>query len=281
HHRGTPPGSGVVASWVHGSTLFAHGFGIDQRTDFGEEIGNRFRPLVAVLAVADGNLAALLFAVAHYQHVGDLLKLGFADLEVHLLVAIVHRGTDSGGVQLFLDVARVRRLAIRDGQHDGLYGREPHRERAGVVLDQNAEKALDGTVQGAVHHQRLVRLAVFGDVLQTEPAGQREIELHGGKLPLTADGVHQLDVDFGPVEGGFIGDRLGGDLQIVAGALQGAFAHRPLLGRAIVLAAFAAVPGGKLGVVLIEAICGQGVDGELEAVHHFALNLVRCAEDVG
>src|ERR1035437_7382015 len=80
--------------------LLAHGSGIDQRAAFGKEIGNRFRPLVGVLAVADGHHAILLLAVAHYQHVLNLLQLGFADLEVHLLIAIVHGGADSSGVKL-------------------------------------------------------------------------------------------------------------------------------------------------------------------------------------
>src|ERR1035437_5950382 len=274
------PATIAVIMGVALRALLAYGFRIDQRLDVGEEAGNRLRPQVAVLAVADGNHAILLLAVAHYQHVRNLLHLGFADLEVHLLIAIVHGGADSGGVELPLDVARVCRLAVRDGQHNRLNGRQPHRERAGVVLDQDAEEALDGAVQGAVHHQRLVGLAILGDVLQAEPAGQGEIELHGGKLPLAADGVHQLDVDLGTVEGGFIGDRFGGDLQLIAGALQGAFGHRPLLGRAVVFAALAAVPGGKFGVVLFEAVRGQDIEGELEAIHYFVFNLVRGAEDV-
>src|ERR1017187_5162155 len=261
--------------------LLAYGFRIDQRLDFGEEAGNRFRPLVGVFAVADGDQAIFLLAIAHYQHVRDLLHLGFADLEVHLLIAIIHGGADSGIVELLPDVAGVLGLAIGDGQHDGLNGREPHRERAGVVLDQDAEEALDGAVQSAMHHQRLVGLTIFGDVLEAEAAGQGEIEMHGGKLPLAADGVHQLDIDLGPVESGFVGNRLGGDLQLIARPLQGALGHRPLFGRAIVFAARAAIPGGNLGVVLIEAVGAQGVDGELEAVHHFVFNLVGGAEDVG
>src|ERR1035438_7113003 len=80
--------------------LRAYGFRIDQRLDFGEEAGNRFRPLVGVFAVADGDQAIFLLAIAHYQHVRDLLHLGFADLEVHLLIAIVHGGADSGVVEL-------------------------------------------------------------------------------------------------------------------------------------------------------------------------------------
>ena len=120
----------------------------------------------------------------------------------------------------------------------------------GVVLDQDAEEALDGAIQRAVHHQRLVRLAVFADILQPEAARQREIELHGGELPRAADGVHQLHVDLGPVERGFVGHHLGFDVQPLGRRCAARSRQLPLLGRAVVLAAGAAVPGGKLGFVL-------------------------------
>ena len=67
---------------------------------------DRLGSLVAVLAVAHGHLAVLLLAIAHHQHVGDFLQLGFADLEVHLFAAVVHRGADAGGVQLLLNALR-------------------------------------------------------------------------------------------------------------------------------------------------------------------------------
>src|ERR1035438_9590637 len=49
------PGTGELAP-----DLLAYGFGIDQRLDFGEEAGNRLRPLVGVLAIADGDQATFL-----------------------------------------------------------------------------------------------------------------------------------------------------------------------------------------------------------------------------
>ena len=116
-----------------------------------------------------------------------------------------------------------------------------------------------------MHHQRLVGLAILGDILQAEAAGQREIELHGGKLPLAADGVHQLDVDLRSVECRFVGHHFGLDVGPFTGAAQGVFAQFPLLGRAIVLAADSAVPGGELGGVLLEAVGLEGLDGELQA----------------
>ena len=38
-------------------------------------------------------------------------------------------------------------------------------------------------------------------VVEVEALGQVEVELHGGALPLAADGVEDLDVDLGAVEG--------------------------------------------------------------------------------
>src|SRR5258705_243077 len=83
----------------------------------------------------------------------------------------------AGGGQSVLHLARVIELTVGDGHHNGLHRCQPHRESAGIVLDQDPEKALDGAVECAMHHQRLVRLAVLGDVFQAEPAGQGEIEL--------------------------------------------------------------------------------------------------------
>src|SRR5256886_16977053 len=52
-------------------------------------------------------------------------------------------------------------------------------------------------------HERLMLRPIFADVLQAEARGQIEIELHGGELPGTANGVDELDVDFRAIEGGF------------------------------------------------------------------------------
>ena len=47
------------------------------------------------------------------------------------------------GRTALLHQARVRVLPVGDGQHDGLHGRQPHRKRARVMLDEDAEKTLD------------------------------------------------------------------------------------------------------------------------------------------
>jgi hypothetical protein len=149
------------------------------------------------------------------------------------------------------------------------------------MLDQNSEEALDGAVQRAMDHQRLVRLAVLANVFQREAARQREIELHGGKLPGAANGVNQFHIDLGAVKCGFVGDHFGLNVEALGGAAQGVFAELPLLSGAVILAARAAIPRGKLGGIFGEAVGGQRVDGELQTIHYFVFDLVRRAENMG
>src|SRR4051812_21264106 len=98
--------------------------------------------------------------------------------------------------------ARIVDLSVGDRHHHGLHGCEPYRECSRVVLNQNAEEALDRTVESAMAHERLVLVSIFADILEAEAARQGEIELHGGELPLAADGVHQFHVDLRAVESG-------------------------------------------------------------------------------
>ena len=136
----------------------------------------RFRCLTA-------DLRGIGFAAADDQHVRHFLHLRLADLEVHLLVAVIDSDPHARGLELLRNFMRVRRLLIGDRQNGRLHRREPHRKRARIVLDQNAEESLDRSEQRAMHHHRTMLLAVFGDVFQLKPARQSEIELHGGKLP--------------------------------------------------------------------------------------------------
>src|SRR5207245_10240996 len=82
----------------------------------------------------------LRLAVAVDDHVGDLLDLGVADPLADRLVRVVDldavrdlRGQRTGGLA----------MVLAHGNHADLDGREPERERAGVVLDQDADEALE------------------------------------------------------------------------------------------------------------------------------------------
>ena len=55
-------------------------------------------------------------------------------------------------------LARSRGARSRDRQHLHLHGREPQRERAGKMLGEDADKALDAAEHDAVDHDRAVLL---------------------------------------------------------------------------------------------------------------------------
>jgi hypothetical protein len=76
------------------------------------------------------------------------------------------------------------------------------------VLDQHAKKSLDRSEERAMHHHRLMALAVFAHVLKLEARRQIEVELHRRKLPQASENVDELDVDLRAVERGFAGDGL-------------------------------------------------------------------------
>ena len=72
--------------------------------------------LVLAGAVTDRDGLVLDVAVAHHQHVGDLLQGGLADLLADLLVAQVHLRTEAGLIQLGGDLLGVLVGAVGDGE---------------------------------------------------------------------------------------------------------------------------------------------------------------------
>ncbi len=66
--------------------------------------------------------------------------------------------------------------------------------RAGVVLDQDAEEALDGSKDGAVDHDGLAAAAVRVHVLHVEALRQIEVELHCAALPLPPNRIPHLRI---------------------------------------------------------------------------------------
>jgi hypothetical protein len=56
----------------------------------------------------------------------------------------------------------------------------------GVLLDQDADEALQAADDGAVQHHRPVAGAVFAHIFGVQPLGHGEVHLHGAALPLAA-----------------------------------------------------------------------------------------------
>ncbi len=141
---------------------------MERGDDFGEGLG----ALVAFAAMADGDGAGFGFFCADDEHVGNFLELGVADFGRELFVAVVEMDANVVALESFGDVLGVVGDFFADGADLDLHRREPEREGAGVVLDQDAEEAFDGTEQRAMDHQRLMLGAVFGDVFEAEARRQ-------------------------------------------------------------------------------------------------------------
>ena len=132
---------------------------------------------------ADGDRARLLLSVAEHQHVGELGRLGVVDLLAHRLGALVHLHAYARLAQLRLDLGRIRQVAVRDWQDRHLHRRQPDREPARVVLDQDADEPLHRAEQRSVDHHRAVLGVVGPLVAEIEALGHLEVELAGAALP--------------------------------------------------------------------------------------------------
>src|SRR5271157_2160604 len=123
------------------------------------------RPFGFVLtADAHVDFAGFHLAVAKHELEWHFLHGVFADLGVHLLVAQINVHANSGSLQLVADFVGIGMVLFADRDDDHLHRRQPHRERSRVMLDKHAEEALDGAIERAVHHQRLMPLAVLADI---------------------------------------------------------------------------------------------------------------------
>src|SRR6266571_1261423 len=251
-------------------------FALERFDDFGEGLGAE----VALAAMADGDGASFVFFGTDDEHVGNFLELRIADFRRQLFVTIVKMDAQIVALQSFGDVLGVVGDFFADRADLHLHGREPERKCAGVMLDQDAEEALHGTEQGAVNHERLMLGAVFGDVLQAEASGQIKIELHGGELPGAADGVNELDVDLGAVEGGFALHFLERDVHALHGVGERGGGAAPVFGFTGVIFGVRGIPIGELDFEFVEAkIFHDGV-GEIDAGFDFRFDLRGHAENV-
>src|SRR5262252_1687071 len=113
-----------------------------------DERVDRAGPLVTAAALAHRHGAVLDLAIADYQHVRNLLQLRLADLEVDLLLPLVELDAEPRRLHLVAHERRVLQMAIGDRQHDRLDRRQPQRERARVVLDQDRDEALETPEDG-------------------------------------------------------------------------------------------------------------------------------------
>ena len=152
----------------------------------------------AALAERDG--MAIDFLIAEDEHIRNFLALRVADLRVHAVRTSVDMHPQPGIAQLGGDFISGLDMAIGDRDDFGLDRGEPGGERAGVVLDQDAEEAFERAEERAMDHVRSGRLTVFCDIRDIEAFREIEVELNRRQLPFASDRVADLEVDFRPVK---------------------------------------------------------------------------------
>ena len=173
-------------------------------------------------------------------------------------------------------LARVVGVAVGDRQHQHLLRREPGRQVAAVVLEQDAHEALDAAEQRAVDHDRPVLLVVGAGVGDVQPLRHGEVDLDGAALPGAAHDVADVEVDLGAVEGAVAGVEHVVDALALEHACEDALGELPDLVRADALLR----PRAELDLDVGEAEGGVDVLHEADDAEHLFFELLGGAVDV-
>src|SRR6266542_1478020 len=139
--------------------------------------------------------------LSDHEHTGDLLDLRLTNARAELLALLVRLDAQPPGGQPLFDLAGLFAEPVGYGQDDGLQRREPEREIARRVLDQDAEETLDGPQDRAVKDDGTMGFSVLADVGQVEALGMLEIALDRAELPRPTERVLHAKIDLGAVEG--------------------------------------------------------------------------------
>src|SRR3546814_1092186 len=78
------------------------------------------------------------------------------------------------------------RSAVRighDGRHHRLHRRQPERETARIMFDEDADEPLVGTEDRPMQHHRPVPLAILADIGRVESLRQHPVRLDRAYLP--------------------------------------------------------------------------------------------------
>src|SRR5262245_3543469 len=152
-----------------------------------ENKGSKFHPKfiereralpAAVLADREG-VVRLLVAVDDDER--DLRHLGVPDPLADGVVGVVD--LHAVLVEPMRELARGLTVALAHGKNPDLDRREPERERARVMLDEDAHEPLERAEQRAMDDVRGVLVVVGAHVREAEPLRHLRVELDGAHLP--------------------------------------------------------------------------------------------------
>src|SRR5881628_1864854 len=180
--------------------LQSQGAGRDLPPGFSDELIQAHGTLVPTAPLAQAHRPGRCFLLSHDEHVRDLLELRIADLGTELFVAFVDFDPESGRAHLTRDVVRVIHELLRERQNAGLDRGEPYRERAGEMLDDDADEPLQRPKNCTVDHHRPVLGVVGTDIGEAEPIRLSIVELNGAELPWPSDGIGDIEIELRSVE---------------------------------------------------------------------------------
>ena len=168
-------------------------------------------------------------------------------------------------------------MIFGNGQDSGLNRRKPHGKRPAVVLEQHAEKPFHRAEESPMDHHRARARTVRSHEFQVEPLREVEVQLQGGKLPASADGVCHMHIYLRAVESAaalfhfvFQARCLHGRAQAFGGCFPEAVVADGLAGRL----------GGQAGAEIVEPESPQHRQHELQKLCQLACYLLGRAEDV-
>ena len=116
----------------------------------------RFSPLVSFAMDPDADLVGLKIALAHHQHGVDLGFFCAEHFPVNLVSAEIGLRSHHLGAQLADELFGILHqvLVIANGQHPHLLRRQPEREVARIMLDQEADEPLMGPQRRPMNAKR-------------------------------------------------------------------------------------------------------------------------------
>src|SRR5450830_1681026 len=91
---------------------------------------------VLTVTVTRCDCALLNFLITDNQHVGNLLQLGFANLETQLFITNITLNSYSGITQLPVNILGKRHLIIGHSDNNRLNRRNPERKTSGKMLNE-------------------------------------------------------------------------------------------------------------------------------------------------
>ena len=114
-------------------------------------------------------------------------------------VPVVEPGAHSGFLQRPERIPGVS-CASLDARHHDLLGGEPGGETTSVMLQEDAQEALETSDQGAVKDDRTVPAACAIEEAELEPRGQDQVHLDRPALPGASQAVAERELQLRPVE---------------------------------------------------------------------------------